>query len=441
MILRLSHHYGSFLRGGALLLILVIFTACDQNKPTSTTVASSTPSKHTPVSPKAPKPQQDTKEPIRNSRAGLSNLDNLPSPHTIRRSVTNRETIDLVQQTPSQAALLGTATPPLAATLQAALDPDYEAAMRVSESLFVADEASFEVTIEISELNGIENNESNLSFAINKNSRLTLLFDPTQTQRGAEILNNPSWCMQEDSYRYLFSYCDNTTPFPAATKQKIGLHATFAIPPHKRGKLSLGLHIRDSAADSNRTNNYDGETIGYAYSANGDQPPVITLNGDENITIYLTQTYIEEGATATDAEDGNLSVLITGDVNTTQPGLYELIYMATDSSGNVANKTRYINVIPPPSPSEMAREFVEAYLANDDATMERITSKKMIERLKTVDTRVRRYFNLIVEYPSMNYFHDLKAVVVGVAVENGEVIQVKFYFNWVGTHWIMTEVL
>lgn len=423
-------------------IMLCFLTACDQNKPDTTIATKSTLPKSTSIVPKEPKPQQESpSKPLSQSATGSSGIDDAPSPQIIRRSVTNRETIDLVQQTPSQATLLGTATPPLAATLQAALDPDYEAAMRVSESLFVADEASFEVTIEISELNGIENNESNLSFAINKNSRLTLLFDPTQTQRGAEILNNPSWCMQEDSYRYLFSYCDNTTPFPAATKQKIGLHATLLIPPHKRGKLNLGLHIQDSAADSNRTNNYDGETIGYAYSTGSDQPPVITLNGDENITIYLTQTYIEEGATATDAEDGNLSVLITGDVNTTQPGLYELIYTATDSSGNVANKTRYINVIPPPSPSEMAREFVEAYLANDDATMERITSKKMIERLKGVDTRARRYFNLIVEYPSMNYFHDLKAVVVGVAVENGEVTQVKFYFNWVGTHWIMTEVL
>lgn len=169
--------------------------------------------------------------------------------------------------------------------------------------------------------------------------------------------------------------------------------------------------------------------------------PVITLNGDENITMYLNQVYVEQNATAVDEEDGNVSVNITGDVNGSALGTYEVTYTATNSSGHTMTKKRYVTVVAPASTSTMARDFVQAYLADDNATMKQITSKKMIAKLRTIDTKVKKYFNLIEYYPSMKYFHDLKALVVGVAKENGEEIEIKFYFNWVGSHWIMTEVL
>jgi len=169
--------------------------------------------------------------------------------------------------------------------------------------------------------------------------------------------------------------------------------------------------------------------------------PVITLNGDENITMYINQFYVEENATAIDLEDGNISVTITGEVNGSMLGSYIVSYEAIDNDNNIATKDRHIEVITPPSPSDIARDFVQAYLADDNVTMEKITSKKMIEKLKTIDTKVKKYFNLIINYPSMNYFNDLKALVVGVAYEDGEEIQIKFYFNSVGTHWIMTEIL
>lgn len=169
--------------------------------------------------------------------------------------------------------------------------------------------------------------------------------------------------------------------------------------------------------------------------------PIITLNGDENITMYLNQVYVEQNATAVDEEDGNVSVTISGDVNGSELGIYEVNYTATDSDDNVAVEKRYVIVIVAPSPSDIARDFVEAYLAEDNATMEQLISKKMIDKLRTIDVKVKQYFNLIVAYPSMNYFHDLKALVVGVAIENGEEIEIKFYFNWVGSHWVLLEVL
>ncbi len=204
---------------------------------------------------------------------------------------------------------------------------------------------------------------------------------------------------------------------------------------------TVGVYtITYMAVDSANNSTSKSRIVNVVEKANN-EAPVITLIGDSNMTMYLNQIYIEENATAIDIEDGNVSVVITGDVNSSQLGVYKITYTATDSDGHTVVKTRDITVIAPPSPSDIARDFVTAYLANDNVTMETITSKKMIDKLKTIDLKVKKYFNLIGYYPSMKYFHDLKALVVGVATENGQEVQIKFYFNWVGSHWIMTEVL
>jgi len=74
--------------------------------------------------------------------------------------------------------------------------------------------------------------------------------------------------------------------------------------------------------------------------------PVITLNGDQNITISVGKTYTEQGATATDDRDGTVDVVISGEVDTTTVGTYTRTYTATDSAGNTAVATRVITVIP-----------------------------------------------------------------------------------------------
>ena len=74
-------------------------------------------------------------------------------------------------------------------------------------------------------------------------------------------------------------------------------------------------------------------------------PPVITLNGEANITLVQDAVYTELGATAQDAVDGNVSVNISGTVNTAEVGTYTLTYTAQDKAGNEANITRSITII------------------------------------------------------------------------------------------------
>ena len=73
-------------------------------------------------------------------------------------------------------------------------------------------------------------------------------------------------------------------------------------------------------------------------------PPVITLNGDNPMTIECGSEFTDPGALATDDIDGNISVNSSNDVNVTEVGTYEVIYTATDSSGNTSSETRTVFV-------------------------------------------------------------------------------------------------
>ncbi len=83
-------------------------------------------------------------------------------------------------------------------------------------------------------------------------------------------------------------------------------------------------------------------------------PPVITLNGASPIDLNVGETYTEQGATATDNVDGDLtsSIVIGGDtVNTSLAGTYVVTYNVSDSAGNAAVQvTRTVNVIADTTP-------------------------------------------------------------------------------------------
>lgn len=75
--------------------------------------------------------------------------------------------------------------------------------------------------------------------------------------------------------------------------------------------------------------------------------PVITLNGSSPMSVVLGATFTDPGATANDNVDGDISVNITvsGTVDTTVAGSYQLTYNVSDAAGNAANQvTRTVNV-------------------------------------------------------------------------------------------------
>ena len=74
--------------------------------------------------------------------------------------------------------------------------------------------------------------------------------------------------------------------------------------------------------------------------------PTIKLNGNSKVTLKVNDEYIEEGATATDEKDGDLTsaIQISGSVDTTTPGKYILTYKVKNSSGKEATTIRSVTV-------------------------------------------------------------------------------------------------
>lgn len=76
--------------------------------------------------------------------------------------------------------------------------------------------------------------------------------------------------------------------------------------------------------------------------------PVITLIGDASVDVECGTAYIDAGATANDAFEGDVTAAIVASnpVNSTIPGSYTVRYNVSDSSSNAAEEiTRTVNVV------------------------------------------------------------------------------------------------
>ena len=76
--------------------------------------------------------------------------------------------------------------------------------------------------------------------------------------------------------------------------------------------------------------------------------PVITLLGDDTVTIEVGSPYTDAGATATDNYDGDItsSIFTVSTVNTAIVGVYTVAYNVSDASGNAAVElTRTVNLV------------------------------------------------------------------------------------------------
>lgn len=88
---------------------------------------------------------------------------------------------------------------------------------------------------------------------------------------------------------------------------------------------------------------------GYLESKVDHEGPVIKLNGDQEMTLTKFEKYEEPGIKSIiDKNDGKISekeAAITGEVNTSRTGVYEVKYTVSDSLDNETKVVRKINVI------------------------------------------------------------------------------------------------
>lgn len=127
------------------------------------------------------------------------------------------------------------------------------------------------------------------------------------------------------------------------------------------------------------------------------EAPQLSLLGQEIITLYLNETYVEPGYQAIDNCDGDITnkVHISGKVNTAVKGIYELTYSVADSSGHIKEATRIVKVIPKP---EINGKVI--YLTFDDGPSASITPQ-VLQILK--EENVKATFFVINHSDSLNY--------------------------------------
>ena len=120
-------------------------------------------------------------------------------------------------------------------------------------------------------------------------------------------------------------------------------------------KERLGLWDNISSSVSNAPNTYCTEhSKANVETTPKKEEPTITLNGDANISLTVGDTYIEQGATAKDDNDGDITSKIkpSGTVSTTKAGKYTITYSVTNSKGKTATVKRTITVKAKEEPNE-----------------------------------------------------------------------------------------
>ncbi len=104
-------------------------------------------------------------------------------------------------------------------------------------------------------------------------------------------------------------------------------------------KDEIFLNVSDSSKNES--------TIKSAIDYVDNEKPVISINGQEVMYIKEGSAYEEEGATASDSCDGDISenIKISGKVDTSKLGEYKIKYEVKDEYGNVVTKERKVVVV------------------------------------------------------------------------------------------------
>ena len=116
--------------------------------------------------------------------------------------------------------------------------------------------------------------------------------------------------------------------------------------------------------------------------------PVITLTGDATVDIEVGSTYTDEGATASDNYDGDItsSIAIVNPVDTDVVGQYIVTYNVSDTNSNAAVEvTRTVNVVDTKLTVDDNYEIKLSIFPNPTSTIWHIKTKMIINSILLYD--------------------------------------------------------
>jgi hypothetical protein len=141
----------------------------------------------------------------------------------------------------------------------------------------------------------------------------------------------------------------NWTQVSVQTGRTNASFSAITLPTITNADNAASVYLRltvSGATNSSGNNRLDNiQLVATPYVVPDTKAPVITVLGDNPLTLPVGATFEDPGATALDAVDGSVAVSATGSVNTAVPGSYTITYSATDAAGNTATATRTVNVV------------------------------------------------------------------------------------------------
>ena len=136
-----------------------------------------------------------------------------------------------------------------------------------------------------------------------------------------------------------FNVDSNTTISLTQSQSPFGTITNLVL---TNGFISFSIELNSGCSEDgegDRDDDYDEDT-------DTSLPPVISLVGSSTIYLGVGDTFTDEGATAEDSIDGDITSSITssGTVDIATEGTYTIEYSVSDAAGNIASTTRTVIV-------------------------------------------------------------------------------------------------
>lgn len=175
-----------------------------------------------------------------------------------------------------------------------------------------------------------------------------------------------------------------TEPGFTATDNYDGdITSRVVVVPTKKNDHLYDITYTATDSSGNRT------SVSRIIKINDTLPPALTLNSDKEMYVLIGGIYSEPGATARDNNDGNITdkISVTGSVDTSRLGTYDIKYAVTDAAGNYMETVRRVNVV-----ANVDNVKSRIYLTFDDGPSGNVTPL-ILDILK--ENRVKATFFII----------------------------------------------
>lgn len=158
-------------------------------------------------------------------------------------------------------------------------------------------------------------------------------------------------------------------------------------------KYNAYIKCGDLYTTSGYVSNNKNDTPKKTTTKKDTEKPVITIKGNKEVVINEGSKYNDEGATAMDNVDGDVTSLIkvTNNVNVNKPGSYTVIYTVTDKAGNRAEETRKVTVV---ASSPITTKKTTTKKQSSGGTKPKTTTTKKVTTPPTITLRGSTYVTL-----------------------------------------------